>query len=297
MTERGYPLAGAKTVAKAILRRPYFYIQRLRFWGMVARDTEPLDAAGRAVLWKSMLAAPLTALANLGRWENPRLLGNARLRVKGYGLFDCRAEMDDLFHVLPQAQPGVRGAIERYLSPGDIFVDAGANIGFFTVAGARIVGPGGRVLAIEMIPETAEILRTHCAINALPNVTVVEKALSDRAGDEVVAHLPLAHVGQATLLPETLHGGERIREIIVQTTTLDAVTTGFEQIDLLKIDLEGAEAVALAGAKQALARTRRVIFEARPGDEGVCVTVEALKAAGFAIRPIDRYNQLAERVD
>ena len=277
------------------MRRPYFYLQRMRFWGMVARDTEALDPAGRAVLRRSMLAAPVTSLANLGQWENPRLLGDARLRVKGYGLFDCRAAMDDLFHVLPQAQPGVRNAIERHLVPGDTFIDAGANIGFFTVAGARIVGPAGRVIAVEMIPDTAEILRTHCAINALSNVTVVEQALSDRAGDEVVAHLPLDHVGQATLLPETIHSAGQTREIRVTTTTLDDLTAAIDRIDLIKIDLEGAESLALAGARQSLTRTRRVIFEARPGDQGVCGTVEALRTAGFAIRPIDRYNQLAER--
>lgn len=279
---------------KTLLKPPYFYLQRLRFWGMVARDTEAVDDAGRAALRKSMLAAPLTALRNLCKWENPRLLADARLRVKGYGLFDCRAEMDDLFHVLPQAQPGVRGAIERYLSPGDTFVDAGANIGFFTVVGANIVGPQGKVIAVEMIDETAAILRTHVAINGLANVTVVEQALSQRAGEEIVAHLPVDHVGQATLLAETLHGA-RTREIRVTTTTLDMITQGLERIDLMKIDLEGAEAMALEGAQDMLQRTRRVIFEARPDDKGVSATVDALRAAGFAITPIDKYNQLAER--
>lgn len=279
---------------KAALKPPYFYLQRLRFWAMVARDTQAVDDAGRAALRKSMRAAPLTALRNLGKWENPRLLDDARIEVKGYGLFDCRAEMDDLFHVLPQAQPGVRGAIERYLAPGDTFIDAGANIGFFTVVGANIVGPSGKVVAVEMIDETAAILRRHIAINRLENVTVVEQALSDQAGKEIIAHLPLDHVGQATLLAETLHGA-RTREIRVTTTTLDTIAQGLERIDLMKIDLEGAEAMALAGAQAMLARTRRVIFEARPDDRGVSATVDALRAAGFTISPIDKYNQLAER--
>ena len=279
---------------KTLLKPPYFYFQRLRFWAMVARDTEPVDESARAVLRKSMLAAPVTALRNLGQWENPRLLGDARLRVKGYGLFDCRAETDDLFHVLPQAQPGVRGAIERYLAPGDIFVDAGANIGFFTVTGANVVGAQGKVIAVEMIPETAAILRNHIAINRLENVTVVEQALSATAGEEIVAHLPLDHAGQATLLSETLHGAKTC-EIRVTTTTLDAITAQHARIDLMKIDLEGAEALALQGAQDMLRRTKRVIFEARPDDKGVSATVEALKAAGFAISRIDKYNQLAER--
>ena len=80
------------------------------------------------------------------------------------------------------------------------------------------------------------------------------------------------------------------------TTTLDAITAGLERIDLMKIDLEGAEAMALEGAQAMLQRTRRVIFEARPDDTGVSATVNALRGAGFAITPIDKYNQLAERV-
>lgn len=287
-------MTSPKSLAKALLKPPYFYLQRLRFWAMVARDTEAVDDPGRRALRRSMRAAPLTALRNLGKWENPRLLADARLRVKGYGLFDCRAEMDDLFHVLPQTQPGVRGAIERCLAPGDTFVDAGANIGFFTVVGANIVGAAGKVIAVEMIPETAAILRTHVAINDLANVTIVEQALSERADEEIVAHLPVDHVGQATLLADTLHGAAT-REIRVTTTTLDAITTGVERIDLMKIDLEGAEAMALAGGQAMLARTRRVIFEARPDDRGVSATVDALKAAGFTIKPVDKYNQLAER--
>lgn len=290
-TIRGYDLASP---IKTLLKPPYFYFQRLRFWLMVARDTEPVDEAGRRVLRKSMLAAPLTALANLRKWENPRLLGDARLRVRGYGLFDCRAETDDLFHVLPQAQPGVRGAIQRYLSPGDTFIDAGANIGFFTVVGANIVGPQGRVAAVEMIDETAAILRRHIAINDLHNVMLIEQALSERAGEEIVAHLPIDHVGQATLLAETLDGATT-REIRVTTTTLDTIAAHYARIDLMKIDLEGAEAMALAGGREMLQRTRRVIFEARPDDEGVSATIKLLKSAGFTISRIDKYNQLAER--
>lgn len=280
---------------KKLLRPPYFYFQRLRFWLMVACDTDAIDEAGRKVLRRSMFAAPLTALHNLGKWENPRLLGDARLRVKGYGLFDCRAETDDLFHVLPGAQPGVRKAIEKYLSPGDTFVDAGANIGFFTVVGAKIVGQRGKVIAVEMIPETAQALRAHIAINGLENVTVIEQALADAAGDEIIAHMPAGHVGQATLLPETL-GGEPTNKVRVTTTTLDLICASIDKVDLMKIDLEGAEALALKGGESMLAMTKRVVFEARPGDKGAGATADALEAAGFQISEIDKYNKLAERV-
>ena len=58
---------------KTLLKPPYFYLQRLRFWAMVARDTAAVDEAGRAALRKSMLAAPLTALRNLDYTSEIRL--------------------------------------------------------------------------------------------------------------------------------------------------------------------------------------------------------------------------------
>jgi|GEM_PF-3405173 len=287
-------MSGLPRFVKQALMPAFHYAQRLRFWGMVIRDTRPVDGPSRAILRKSILAAPLTAFGRFGGWENPQILGDARLAVKGYGTFDCRERMDDLFHILPQAQPGVRATIEKYLKPGMTFVDAGANIGFFTIVGAKLAGADGHVICVEMIPETAAILRRHIDINQLTNVTVVEKALSDHAGGQVTAHLPVDHVGQASLIGESV-SGITTREITVPTTTLDEITADFDTIDLMKIDLEGAESLALAGAQTMLGKVKRVIFEARPDDPGVDATVAALKAAGFSIRPIDKYNQLAHR--
>jgi FkbM family methyltransferase len=281
-------------IIKTLLRPPYFYLQRLRLWAMIALHTKPIDAAARSALFRSLIAAPFTALRNLGQWENPRLLENARLKVAPYGLFYCRAGTDDLFHVLPDAQPGVLGAIEKHLAAGDTFIDAGANIGFFTVVGAKMVGRQGKVIAVEMIPETVQRLCWHISINELDNVTVIDQALSDKAGEEITALLPTAHNGQATLVPEALDGEPAV-EICVTTTTLDAITDGIERIDLIKIDLEGGELLALKGASLTLGRTRRVIFEARPGDKRVSEAVNLLKSAGFRITPIDKYNRLAER--
>lgn len=279
---------------RALAMAGFHYAQRLRFWRMVMKHVRPADAESRKVLRRSLRRAPFTAFGRFDRWENPQLLGAATLDVIGYGRFTCRPRMDDLFHVLPQAQPGVRKAIEDHLKPGMTFIDAGANIGFFTILGARLVGPEGRVIAVEMMPDTAAILRHHIALNGLTNVTVVEQALSARAGEEVLAHVPRDHAGQASIVAESFRD-YAVDEVRVLTTTLDAITQGIERIDFMKVDLEGAEALAFDGARAMLARTDAVIFESRPDDPASVGATDRIRAAGFTPQLLDGYNTLAKR--
>lgn len=274
----------------------FYYAERIRHWAMVLAELRGADGRSAARLWLSALASPVTAFGKFDRWENPRLLADVSVRAPGIGLFHCRAHMDDLFHVLPSAQAGVYRTLAAHLRPGMVFVDAGANIGFFTVFGAGLVGPQGRVLAVEMMPDTAAVLRRHIADNGLTNVEVVEKALSDRAGQEVVAHTPRYHAGQASIVVDEFGGDETI-EIRVMTSTLDEVTRDLPQIDFMKVDLEGAETAAFDGARGMLARTRALVFESRPGDPKGAEAQARIEAAGFLLKPLDGYNILAVKAD
>lgn len=278
----------------ALVKGVFFYLERLRHWGLVLIELRGADATSTSRLWLSALASPVTAFGKFDRWENPRLLFDVTVRAPGIGLFHCRPAMDDLFHVLPSAQAGVYNALKQHLRPGMTFVDAGANIGFFTVLGAGLVGPQGRVLAVEMMPDTAAVLRRHIADNGLTNVEVVEKALSDRSGQEVIAHTPRFHAGQASIVVEAFDGDDTI-EIRVMTSTLDEVSADLPNIDFMKVDLEGAETPAFDGAKGMLARTRALVFESRPGDPKGAEAMARIEAAGFTLKSLDGYNILATR--
>src|SRR6266699_2559349 len=76
-----------------------------------------------------------------------------------------------------------REFLNRFLRPGDTFVDVGANIGLFTLIAARLVGPQGRVLSFEPTPETFARLTKNVQTNRLENVSCQQLALSDRAGE------------------------------------------------------------------------------------------------------------------
>jgi predicted RNA methylase len=75
----------------------------------------------------------------------------------------------------------VANAMLRVLREGDIAVDIGANIGYLTVLASLLVGPTGRVVAFEPDPENVLRLRANVALNTGCNVTIVEKAVTDRA--------------------------------------------------------------------------------------------------------------------
>lgn len=269
------------------LKRGDNYVRRLRFWAAIARDVRGVSAADRAALRRSLLAAPATCARGLDRWTDPLLLADAEVEVRGVGRFRLRARTDDLWHVAPAREVAVIGAIRERLKAGDTFVDAGANIGFYTVMAAHIVGPSGRVVAFEMMPDTAAVLRRHVELNGLANVTIVERALADVADETVEAHVEEGKFGQASI-----SAGKPGRLISVRTTTLDEVLGETGEIAVLKMDIEGAEAPALRGADKTLERIGHVVFESWGENT---VVDDLLTARGFALRDLGGLNRIASR--
>jgi len=206
--------------------------------------------------------------------------------VTGIGKFLLRKNTDDLWHVLPGREPAVLSTIEKYLESGSVFLDAGANIGVYTVLAGRIVGESGRVIAVEMMPDTARILRRHLAMNDLQNVVVVEKALADTTGTSIIARVPEGKFGQASI---TSGVGNDVMETHVRTVTLAEILDEIGEVTLTKMDLEGAEDIALVGAGDSLQRVRAVIFEDR-GDAHVSAM---FRARGFSVERLDGANCLA----
>lgn len=283
-----------RAIAKTLLPRPIrnllrpclHYLQRLGWWSLILWQIRGVTWSDQWILLRSALTAPFLSLDNLQKWQDPILLANAQVSVRGIGRFLVRAHCDDLFHVLPGREPAVLRAIREHLKLGDIFVDAGANIGVYTVAAARLIGDTGRVMAVEMMPDTAMVLREHIAMNQLENVDVIVHALSDSAGKVVVARVPQGRHGQASIAYGVTQGAS---EVSVTTTTLAVILAGVERIALMKMDLEGAEELALNGAGNAIKRVQSVIFE----DLGDARLGEIFSSRGFSVQRLDGNNCLA----
>lgn len=264
------------------------YVQRILRWLHLINQVRGIEASDRDVIRRSCMWALIDCWRFPLVWRDPLLLADATVHVKGVGQFYLRAETDDLWHVYPAREPEVFAQISDVLRPGDVFIDAGANIGFYSVLASRRVGPSGRVLAIEMMPGTAERLRGHLTVNGCENTEVVEAALSDAADQFVDAFLPRGQSGQASLTRNRDHS-DTIR---VRTTTLDSVAGQIESVRLLKMDLEGAELQALQGARRLLERVDAICFEDRDGESQVRPFLEGI---GFTITPLGNADVLAVR--
>jgi FkbM family methyltransferase len=162
--------------------------------------------------------------------------------------------------------PLEQAIVSAGLPAGGTFVVVGANLGFFTLFGAAAVGAAGRVLALEPHPQVAALLRENVGMNGLPHVRVLQLAASDAAGT-------------ATLAGFTAEGGnwgvsklgtaaEGAPSFDVACLPLDQVldAQGVDAVDLVKIDVEGAEPRVLRGMRDGLraGRYRRVMVELHP---------------------------------
>jgi FkbM family methyltransferase len=117
---------------------------------------------------------------------------------------------------------------------------------------------------------------------------VVEAALADSDGKQLVASVPRGRFGQASIaFPAAIESGR----IPVTSTTLDKVLSTYDDIALMKMDIEGAEELAIAGASNTLGRIRAIIFE----DWGDSRLSRRLQAEGFTIERLDGNNSLARK--
>jgi len=135
------------------------------------------------------------------------------------------------------------GLFLSLIQPGMTVFDIGANVGMYTVLAAKRVGAGGRVHAFEPTPQVAEKLRENILLNRLSNVTVQQVAVSDVPG--VCTFFLEEECNQNSLVATA---GTPIQ---VKAITLDAYlnAVGMTQVDMIKIDIEGAEAKALRGGE------------------------------------------------
>ena len=180
--------------------------------------------------------------------------------LDGYSLF-VRREDRDIGREIRETrtyEPHVVAKLRALLRPGDVLVDVGANIGFFTQLAASLVGPTGRVVAIEPLDKNVQLILRSIDRNGFAHVDVRACAISDRVG--IVSMLTDAATsnGQAA-------AGARPSAALAQTRTLDEITRDLPRLDVVKIDIEGFELAAWRGFREGLAKHRpHVLTEFHP---------------------------------
>jgi FkbM family methyltransferase len=176
-------------------------------------------------------------------------------------------------------EPIVQEFLAANLQGGSVFWDVGANAGFFTVLGGRLVGNTGKVIAFEPFPESANSIREQVALNELSEVC------------EVVEAAVTSEVGKAKLLTTDHNATHRLDpegETEVGALSLDSMLggdSGLKTPDLIKVDVEGAELEVLAGAGRLIESGTSWLIEAH-GLEIENRIREILSQKGYSVTEI-----------
>jgi FkbM family methyltransferase len=245
-------------------------------------------SSGRERLWQSRIEPYLA-------WHSHRFVART--------VFGCRLR-GDTQEVLQQHvyyfgvwEPNLTSWLRARLSPGDVFVDVGANIGYFTLLGSRIVGARGSVVAVEASQSIFEALRANVARNGATNVRAVNMVAARTSGTRTVYAGPASHVGLSTVDPHAgwLPEGETESASLPEIVGAEA----WGRARVVKIDVEGAEDEVALGMAAALERTRpdfELAVELHPPAGAALFTT--LRDAGFHAYALEiDYSPLGYRSD
>jgi FkbM family methyltransferase len=237
----------------------YKIVKPLPILGLMARGLRPLVLPGGFRVWMQVPSGSGKGLwLNLDPfYEEPYLDGEYELPIQKL--------------------------LAKYLPRGSTFYDIGGHIGFISMIAARLVGKEGRVFSFEPDPENATKTQEHVKRNLLGQVEVVPFAVWSQCG-HVVFSLPPRSSGRAVgkVVPtSSLH--TRDTEIEVQAITLDSFAHDHPVPDLIKIDVEGAEAQVLEGAGEVFDCAKPTLIVEVHHQQAEAQVVGWLREKGYAL--------------
>ena len=206
-------------------------------------------------------------IALRGQRGSPNPLANAihsilnRLPAERYPVLPCagilqgfRMRVDWQIHrsfAYGTWEPEVVQAIQQEVNPGMNVLDLGAQSGFYTLLLSRLVGPEGQVFAFEPLPANFRLLDENVRLNDLQNVVVKHEAVAQASGD---LSFQFPH-HEKSLVAGPLHEDDNLGTLTVKGISMDDIALRAKvPINFVKMDIEGAEWVALQGAERLLER-------------------------------------------
>lgn len=236
------------------------------------KKTSPFSLRGRILrmpLWlvpRSAVVRVLTGVNRGRRW----IVGASSTNSSWIGTYE-----QDHSNVLSQL-----------VKPGMTAYDLGANVGFYSLALARLVGAEGRVFCFEPEARNMMILRRHIALNAVSNATLVQAAVSD--GAELVGFEGGNEEG---------HIGSGCNYLIPSLTLDEFIARGNPSPGFVKLDIEGAEAAALAGAQTLLNRRKTTWMIATHSPELRVRCAQIFSELGYRLTGFDCVSEPGDAAD
>ena len=220
--------------------------------------------------------------------------GTVLARVRGQRMY-VRPESSHLAASLITTGDWEKRETEVFMAaiePGMTVLDLGANIGYYTLIAAQLVGPSGRVIAFEPDPANYDLLVKNVAVNGHTNVTAIRAAVADEA-KRAPLYLDHGHWGES-LAEQNISGS--VGWVEVDVVTLDGVVRDKRwttPVGLMKIDVQGAEGLVLRGGRGLFERDLpRILMELEPDRLRTMATepldlLRDFEALGYRIQPID----------
>jgi FkbM family methyltransferase len=194
----------------------------------------------------------------------------ARTQFQTKMLCDLRDKIPATIFHFGLWEPDISHMIAGLLSEGDVFVDVGANIGYYSLMASRLVGDAGAVVAVEASPRIFSRLEANIRANQAANIRAVNVAAADQSGRVTIYSGPRQNSGASSTLKEWRNGEA---EAVVAALPLDQILTEDERgrVRLVKIDVEGAETPILSQLLSSIdsyPHDMGIIVEFSPDSEG-----------------------------
>jgi FkbM family methyltransferase len=205
-------------------------------------------------------------------------------------IFVARPKFEDLArflfsHVLAKWEP----ISEINVREGQVIIDVGANVGYYTIQLSKKIGSTGKIIAIEPDTDTFDILRQNCNLNNLNNVELQNVAVGAK-NEKIKLFRSDTHSGISSLVENV-----GSNSITIDAITLDGLLGDkYKKINWVKIDVEGYEVFVLKGAEKSLSRIETILIEIheeilRQNDQSPQDVIQILKESGFAIHTFQEY--------
>ena len=152
-------------------------------------------------------------------------------------------------------EPHVTAVLRQLLRPGMTFLDIGANIGYFSLLAASLVGENGRVISFEPVPDNVQLLQQSIAANGFTNIRLHPQAALEKP-QQIALEIGGTNSNSRVVNPDS----DEIERPLVEAVVLDEVLSHLPRLDVVKMDIEGAEPRALQGMTRLLQKHRPVLI-------------------------------------
>lgn len=186
-------------------------------------------------------------------------------------------------------EPDMIACMEDLLKPEDVFIDLGANEGFFSIIGSQLVGKKGKIIAIEPQARLQEVIKRNIDLNNCENTTIMKTIVSNHNQNMELYLTPNLNSGASSIIRPTKY---KLPTENVPTMTLNQIFTKkcITHCKLLKIDIEGGEYEAILGALPLLKNKKieNIALELHPNilsKRELCTedVIEPLKDSGYIL--------------